>query len=68
MVLFSNVDIKKKSKKVSALDKQNKDVKFSDLFILHRDGKNDSPASFLSRLSNPSWTTICIKAESSQEK
>lgn len=44
LVLFSNV--REKSKKVNALRIPNQDAKFSDLFILCKDGKNDSPPSF----------------------
>lgn len=45
---------KKNTKKVNALGTPNQNAKFSDLFTLCRDGKDDSPPSFLSRLSHPS--------------
>ena len=65
LVLFSNVNVKK-YKKANALGTPNQDAKFSDLCILCRDRKNDSPPSSFSSLTHSSWK-ICMKAESSQK-
>ena len=64
--LFSNLNIREILE--SWFFELNQDTYFSDLFILCRDRKNDSPPCFLSRISHPSWTTICVKADSSQER